>query len=59
MTLAVDDGVLIEQLVVLAVGEATAGTIGARINAAKRSPARASASRANGKKGGRPRKSAA
>jgi hypothetical protein len=55
----VDDGVLLEQLLVLAVGEAALGTIGARINAAKCSPARASASRANGQKGGRPRKSAA
>ena len=54
-----DDGVLLEQLVVLAAGERTVGTIGARINASKKSPARASASRANGAKGGRPRKSAA
>ncbi len=54
-----DDGVLIEQLLVLAVGEATLGTIGARINASKRSLARAAASRANGLKGGRPRKKAA
>lgn len=53
-----DDGVLLEQLLVLAIGEAALGTIGARINAAKRSPARASASRANGQKGGRPRKPA-
>lgn len=56
---AVDDGVLLEQLLVLAAGEATLGTIGARINAAKKSPARAAASRANGTKGGRPRTSAA
>jgi hypothetical protein len=55
----VDDGVLLEQLLVLAAGEAVLGTIGARINAAKKSPARAAASRANGSKGGRPRKSAA
>lgn len=55
----VDDGVLLEQLLVLAAGEAVLGTIGARINAAKKSPARAAASRANGAKGGRPRKSAA
>jgi len=54
-----DDGVLLEQLVILAAGEATVGTIGARINAAKKSPARAAASRANGAKGGRPRKVAA
>lgn len=56
---SVDDGVLLEQMLVLAAGEATLGTIGARINAAKKSPARAAASRANGAKGGRPRKSAA
>jgi hypothetical protein len=56
---AVDDGVLLEQLLVLAAGEATLGTIGARINAAKKSPARAAASRANGAKGGRPRKASA
>ena len=56
---AVDDGVLLEQLLVLAAGEATLGTIGARINAPKKSPARAAASRANGTKGGRPRTSAA
>lgn len=55
----VDDGVLLEQLVVLAAGERTVGTIGARINASKKTPARAAASRANGAKGGRPRKSAA
>ncbi len=54
-----DDGVLLEQLVVLAAGERTVGAIGARINASKKSPARAAASRANGAKGGRPRKSAA
>ncbi len=54
-----DDGVLLEQILVLAAGEATLGTIGARINAAKKSPARAAASRANGSKGGRPRKAAA
>ena len=54
-----DDGVLLEQLIVLAAGEATVGTIGARINATKKSPARAAASRANGVKGGRPRKTAA
>jgi hypothetical protein len=54
-----DDGVLLEQLVVLAAGERTVGTIGARINASRKTPARAAASRANGAKGGRPRKSAA
>lgn len=55
---SIDDGVLLEQMLVLAAGETTLGTIGARINAAKKSPARAAASRANGMKGGRPRKSA-
>lgn len=55
----VDDGVLLEQLLVLAVGEPMLGTVGARINAAKKTPARAAASRANGTKGGRPRKTAA
>lgn len=55
----VDDGVLLEQLFILAAGEATLGTIGARINASKKSPARAAASRANGVKGGRPRKAVA
>jgi hypothetical protein len=56
---SLDDGVLLEQLLVLAAGESMLGTLGARINAAKRSPARAAASRANGAKGGRPRKSIA
>jgi hypothetical protein len=56
---AVDDGVLLEQLLVLAAGEVTLGTIGARLNAEKKSLARAAASRANGAKGGRPRKTAA
>ena len=56
---SVDDGVLLEQMLALAVGEMTLGTIGARINAAKKSPARAAASRANGAKGGRPRRPAA
>ena len=55
----IDDGVLLEQLLVLAAGETMLGTIGARINAAKKSSARAAASRLNGAKGGRPRKSAA
>jgi len=56
---AVDDGVLLEQLLVLAAGEVTLGTIGARLNAKKKSVARAAASRANGAKGGRPRRTAA
>jgi len=54
----VDDGVLLDQLLVLAAGEETLSTIGARLNAAKRSPARAAASRSNGTKGGRPRTTA-
>ncbi|MHB8139960.1 MAG: DUF2442 domain-containing protein [Vulcanimicrobiaceae bacterium] len=53
---AVDDGVLLEQLLILAAGRAMLGTIGARINAAKKSPERAAASRVNGAKGGRPRR---
>ncbi len=40
----------LEQLLVLAAGETTLGTIGARLNAAKKSPARAAASRTNGTK---------
>ena len=56
---AVDDGVLLEQLLVLAAGETTLGTLGARLNAAKKTPARAAASRSNGTKGGRPRKTTA
>jgi len=56
---AADDGALLEQLLILAAGEKTLGTIGARINASKKSPARAAASRSNGIKGGRPRKTAA
>ena len=56
---AVDDGVLLEQLLILAAGEAVLGTIGARMNAAKKSPARAAASRAKGAMGGLRRKSAA
>ena len=56
---AADDGVLLEQLVVLAAGEAVVGSVGARINASKKSPARAAASRANGARGGRPPKRAA
>ena len=54
-----DDGVLLEQMIILAAGETTVASIGARVNASKKSPARAAASRANGAKGGRPRKRAA
>ncbi len=53
---AVDDGVTLEQLVIIAAGEPILGDIGARINGSKKSPARAAASRLNGVKGGRPRK---
>jgi hypothetical protein len=52
----VDDGVLLEQLIVITAGEQLVGMLGARINASKTSEARATASRANGVKGGRPRK---
>lgn len=56
-----DDGVLLEQLVVLAAGEKTVGTVGARPGSTPRRDRRRGrqASRANGTKGGRPRKSAA
>ena len=54
-----DDGVLLEQLLILALGASTMARVGARINASKTSPARVAASRANGAKGGRPRKPAA
>jgi hypothetical protein len=52
----IDDGVLFEQLIVIAAGEPVLGVIGVRINGAKKSEARAKASRLNGVKGGRPRK---
>jgi len=55
----VDDGVLLEQLIVIAFGAQTLGELGGQINGAKKSPARAAASRLNGVKGGRPRKTAA
>ncbi len=55
---AADDGVLLEQLLIAAAGAPMLGSIGARINAAKTSTARAAASRANGAKGGRPRSKA-
>lgn len=53
----IDDGVLLEQLLEIAAGTHTivalSGSIGGRV----RSAARAAASRRNGSKGGRPRKS--
>ena len=55
---SVDDGVLLEQLIVIAIGAQTLGEIGGQINGSKKSPARAAASRRNGVKGGRPRKPA-
>ena len=51
---SIDDGALLDQLIVLALGERTIASLGARINASKTSPTRAVASRANGAKGGRP-----
>ena len=51
-----DDGVLLELLLIIVAGKEMLGTIGARINASKKSAARAAASRKNGIKGGRPRK---
>ena len=53
---SVDDGVLLEQLLVIVAGRDAIGTIGARVNASKKSAARAAASRANGAMGGRPKK---
>ncbi len=55
----VDDGVLLEQLLAIAVGVQLMMTVGARFSARRRSPAGSAASRENGKKGGRPRKNAA
>lgn len=51
-----DDGVLLEQLLEIAAGSETLMTIGTRIAGRIKTPARAAASRANGSKGGRPRK---
>ena len=56
---AIDDGVEFEQLPMIVFGQDIIGFLGARINASKKSPARAKASRANGRKGGRPRKKVA
>jgi hypothetical protein len=54
-----DDGVELDQLFVIALGSDTIASLGAQINGSKTSAARASASRANGLKGGRPRRTAA
>jgi hypothetical protein len=54
----VDDGVLLEQLLIIAAGKQILAVIGARINGSKKSEARAAASRLNGIKGGRPPKTA-
>lgn len=51
---AVDDGVLLEQLVEIAAGEDFLKVLGGRISGRRRSPAKARASRDNGAKGGRP-----
>lgn len=51
---AVDDGVLLEQLVEIATGEEFLKVLGGRISGRRRSAAKARASRANGAKGGRP-----
>jgi len=54
----VDDGVLLEQLLEIAAGSRTLIALGGRLAGRIRTPARAAASRANGAKGGRPRKAA-
>lgn len=50
----VDDGVLLEQLVQIAAGDELLQVLGGRIAGRRRSPAKASAARKNGVKGGRP-----
>jgi hypothetical protein len=55
---AVDDGVLLEQLVEIAAGTEFLKVLGGRISGRKTSPAKARAARKNGAKGGRPRKPA-
>jgi hypothetical protein len=55
----VDDGVLLEQLIEITAGSENLAELGARILGRRKTPARAAASRANGKKGGRPRKTPA
>lgn len=52
----VDDGVLLEQLLEVAAGADLLKTLGGRISGRQRSAAKAAAARANGAKGGRPRK---
>lgn len=55
---AVDDGVLLEQLIEIAAGTEYLKVLGGRISGRKRSAAKAAAARKNGMKGGRPRKNA-
>jgi hypothetical protein len=50
----VDDGVLLEQLIAVAAGDELLELLGGRISGRRRSPAKATASRVNGAKGGRP-----
>jgi len=50
----VDDGVLLEQLVQIAAGDELLQVLGGRVAGRRRSPAKASAARTNGAKGGRP-----
>ncbi|HTD38120.1 MAG TPA: hypothetical protein VK669_11435 [Candidatus Limnocylindrales bacterium] len=50
----VDDGVLLEQLVHIAAGDELLQVLGGRVAGRRRSPAKASAARKNGAKGGRP-----
>ncbi len=52
----VDDGVLLEQLLEIVAGADLLKTLGGRISGRQRSDAKAAAARANGTKGGRPRK---
>lgn len=51
---AVDDGVLLEQLIEITAGSEDLAAFSARVLGRRKTPARAAASRANGKKGGRP-----
>ncbi len=54
----VDDGVLLDQLLEIAAGSEHIKTLGGRISGRARTPVKAAAARANGAKGGRPRKKA-